>query len=224
MNEIATFSIFKFDDFKSKFWALSQMQFAHQSLKSTKNQSFYKLMGSGKQGFRPWADFSTFALFQVWDSIEAAEDFQQTSSLFLRYQKKASYVKAYFLQPLTIRGQWNTNSIFKSVLPQTPEVNEAIVALTRASIRRSKLLEFWETVPPANAVLKSQKDLIYAKGFGELPFVEMATFSHWETYDAMLNYVYHTQGHRNAIQKTRAQNFFKEELFATFKILAIKEY
>lgn len=221
MNEIATFSIFKFDDFKSKFWALSQMQFAHQTLKSTKNQSFYKLMGSGKQGFQPWADFSTFALFQVWNSIEAAEDFQQTSSLFLKYQKKTTEVKTYFLQPFTVRGQWNTKSIFKSVLPQKPEANEAIVALTRASIRRSKLMKFWKTVSSANAALNAQKDLVYAKGFGELPFIEMATFSHWEAHDAMLNYVYHTQGHRNAIQKTRAQNFFKEELFATFRIIRI---
>ncbi|MDN6310055.1 MAG: DUF3291 domain-containing protein [Psychroflexus sp.] len=224
MNEIATFSIFKFDDFKSKFWALSQMHFAHQTLKTTKNQSFYKLMGSGKQGFRPWADFSTFALFQVWDSIEAAEDFQQSSTLFLKYQKNASDVKTYFLQPLTIRGLWNTESIFKPTLPQKPGEKEAIVALTRASIRRSKLLKFWESVPSANAILNAQKHLFYAKGFGELPFVQMATFSHWETHEAMLNYVYHSQGHRNAIQKAREQNFFKEELFATFRILAIKAY
>lgn len=125
MNEIATFSIFKFDDFKSKFWALSQMQFAHQTLKSTKNQSFYKLMGSGKQGFQPWADFSTFALFQVWNSIEAAEDFQQTSSLFLKYQKRQPKSKLTFYNRSQfavsgIRNQFSSQFYRKSLKQMKP--------------------------------------------------------------------------------------------------------
>lgn len=218
MSQLVTFSIFKFDKLSSKYWALSQMQLAHSQIKKTKGQSFYKLMGSGRQGFKPWPDFSTYALLQVWDSIEAVNEFQNNSDIFKSYQKQATEIKTYFLEPFHTRGQWNQKSIFKAEASE-PDKSEEIVSLTRASINKCKVFKFWKTVPSAQLALNAQKDLIYAKGFGEYPLFEMATFSHWKTYEAMRKYAYQTSGHQQAIKATRKDNLFKEELFASFRVI-----
>lgn len=221
MSQLVTFSIFKFDTMSSKYWALSQMQLAHSQIKKLKGQSFFKLMGSGQQGFKPWPDFSTYALLQVWDSIEAANAFHNNSNIIKSYQKHTTEIKIYFLRPFHVRGQWHQKSIFKAEDNQ-PDKNEEVVSLTRASINKRKIFKFWKTVPSAQLALNAQKNLIYAKGFGEYPLIEMATFSHWETYEAMRKYAYQTEEHQQAIKATRKGNLFNEELFASFRVSKIE--
>ncbi|SEA41207.1 hypothetical protein [Psychroflexus halocasei] len=221
MSDYVTFSVFKFDNTGSKYWALSQMQLAHTQLKKVKGQSFYKLMGSGQQGFKPWPDFSSYALLQVWDSKEAAKDFLDNSVIFKKYKNHSKKITTYFLQAFKARGQWNQKSIFKVEASQ-PDRIEEIVSLTRASVNKRKIFKFWKTVPAAQLTLNAQTDLIYAKGFGEYPLTEMATFSHWKTYDAMRKYAYKSKGHQQAIKATRKNHLFKEEMFASFRILKIE--
>lgn len=223
MSQLVTFSIFKFDQFNTKYWAFSRMQFAHQKLKNLEGQSFYKLMGSGKQGFKPWPDFSTYALLQVWDSIEDAEHSINQSEILNGYYTKAFQTKIYFLKAFQSRGQWNKKKVFKTTA-NLPAEDEEIVSLTRASIRKRKLLKFWKTVSLAHATLDTQKNLIFAKGFGEYPFIEMATFSHWKSHEDMLNYAYKEKEHQKAIKTTKVCDLFREELFASFKILKLKQF
>ncbi|MGB6151422.1 MAG: DUF3291 domain-containing protein, partial [Pricia sp.] len=62
MAQITTLSIFKFTSLKSKIWAFAMMQFAHAPLRRVQGQEVYKLLGSGKSGFNPLPDWSTYAI------------------------------------------------------------------------------------------------------------------------------------------------------------------
>lgn len=60
-------------------------------------------------------------------------------------------------------------------------------------------------------------DSSYTKGIGEVPIIQMATFSIWKSKESVSNFAYGSSEHRIAIQKTRELNWYKEELFARFK-------
>ena len=58
----------------------------------------------------------------------------------------------------------------------------------------------------------------FFKGIGELPFVQQATFSIWESEDDINNFAYSNTSHKNIVSKTKKQKWYKEDLFARFHI------
>ncbi|MBK9459894.1 MAG: hypothetical protein IPN94_10800 [Sphingobacteriales bacterium] len=64
MSQIITTTFFKVESFSNKWWAFTQMQFGHSSLKNIEGLTFYKLLGSGaKNGFSSIPNFGTYVLF-----------------------------------------------------------------------------------------------------------------------------------------------------------------
>jgi hypothetical protein len=59
-------------------------------------------------------------------------------------------------------------------------------------------------------------DLLYTKGIGEVPIIQMATFSLWKNMDAILNFAYKNEYHKKAIALTKSYNWYKEEMFSRF--------
>ncbi|MFN5849688.1 MAG: DUF3291 domain-containing protein, partial [Chitinophagales bacterium] len=59
--------------------------------------------------------------------------------------------------------------------------------------------------------------LIYTKGIGEAPLVQMATFSIWESAETLRNFAYNSPEHLEAIKKTRELDWYQEEMFARFQ-------
>ena len=59
--------------------------------------------------------------------------------------------------------------------------------------------------------------LIYTKGVGEVPIIQMATFSVWENLESLKNYAYNSLEHREAIKKTHKIDWYKEEMFTRFQ-------
>lgn len=193
------------------------MQFAHKPLQKTQGQSFYKLMGSGKDlGFNPWPDWSVYSLLQVWENEAAADQFFQTSPIFKKYENQASTIWTLYMRNSKAHGAWSganpftvSTSLDKNILP--------VAIITRASIKVSKLAKFWSYVPTSEKPLKSNKELLYTKGIGEAPIIQMATFSLWSSMEAMKAFAYGSKEHQEAIHKTRKLNWYKEELFARFQ-------
>jgi len=56
-------------------------------------------------------------------------------------------------------------------------------------------------------------------GIGENPFLDQATFSIWESPEAMKKYAYQSFDHSDVIKLTRDRKWYSEELFARFAIL-----
>ncbi|HRD42629.1 MAG TPA: DUF3291 domain-containing protein, partial [Ferruginibacter sp.] len=109
------------------------------------------------------------------------------------------------------------NTLFETFEPPVDE-NKPIAILTRATLRLSRLKEFWQNVPPVSAKLQQAKGLILSVGIGEIPLVKQATFSVWQSLDDMKAFAYSQKEHAEVIQKTRQRNWYSEELFSRFKI------
>lgn len=198
------------------------MQFAHGPLQKTKGLLLYKLMGSGKQlGFNPLPDWSTYAMLKIWRNKEDAESFWTNSKLASQYKKRSSAQWSIRMQVIKSHGEWGGSNIFEPYL--IADISPARIAvLTRATIKRSKLRVFWKSVPNAQKGIFTSQKLQYTKGIGEIPFINMATFSIWDSLEALNDFAYRSKGHKQAIKLTKELSWYSEELFARFAILEEK--
>lgn len=216
-QQITTISFFKYPNFKSKVWAFGMMQFAHAYLQKTKGLDFYKLMGTGKgMGFNPFPDWSVYTILQVWDSEESAIEFVENSDLMHKYKNNSSEQWTVFLKNITAHGEWSGKNPFQKDVSVDANIGP-IAVVTRATIKARYLRTFWKYVPTSEKPLIDNSDLIYTKGIGEVPAVQMATFSLWKSMDAVKKFAYESKEHQIAIQKTRSLGWYKEELFSRFK-------
>lgn len=217
MNQISTITFFRFDSLAARSWAFAKIAGRQRGLKGITGQSFYKLMGSGRgRGFHPLPDWSVYSLVQVWDDEIDAEHFLAESSLMQRYRSQADEVCTLFLKALRARGAWSGRNPFVSHTAPDPD-NPLRAVITRATIKVSCLKKFWSYVPLSEQRLASSPGLIFAKGVGEAPFLNMATFSLWENEESLRAYAYQDEGHRGAITRTRDYGWYSEELFSRFQ-------
>jgi hypothetical protein len=217
MSQITTITFFRFAKFPDKLWGFSMMQFAHKHLRQVKGQSFYKLMGSGKgEGFNYWPDWSVYSLLQVWGREEDARQFFEQSALIKDYHTHSSEIWTIYMKSISTKGAWSGGNPFQPSLILDSE-NEFLVIITRATIQWKYLRSFWQYVPISYRTLKENPGLIYTKGIGEVPVMQMATFSLWKNRESLKAFAYQGKEHRGAIEKTRQLNWYKEELFSRFQ-------
>jgi hypothetical protein len=216
MSQITTLTFFKYPNFKGKLWAFWMMQFAHKPLSRIKGLQVYKLMGSGKAGFNPLPDWTVYSLLQVWDSEADALVFFSRSELMSRYRKKSSEQWTIYMKGIMAKGAWSGKKPFDKSDALDAE-NPLISVITRATIKSNYFFKFWKYVPTSQAPLAGNKGLIYTKGIGEVPFLQMATFSIWKDKASLMDFAYNSKEHQTAIKKTRDLDWYKEELFSRFQ-------
>ncbi len=218
MQSISTLTLFRFSTLSDKIWAFFQMQFAHAHMSKTPGLQFYKLMGSGRNlGFNPLPDWGVYAILSVWDNEKSAHLFFQQAAIFKRYQSHSSENWTVFMKVIQAKGLWAGGNPFN---PSTDidKSNPLIAVITRATIRTRKLLQFWRYVPTSQRPIQDGcPGLLYTKGIGEVPLLQMATFSIWKSMDDLKNFAYHSPEHQVAIKKTRELNWYKEEMFIRFQ-------
>ena len=216
MSQVTTITFFKMNSLSAKVWAFFMMQFGPAKLAKIEGQEFYKLMGSGRGlGFNPRPDWSVYVLLQIWNDVEYAEVFLRKNKFLSTYKDKAHESATVFLRNIASHGTWDGKNPFQKVMAEVDESKPRVI-LTRATIKRSKLRKFWSYVPTSQKPIQNAKGLIYTKGVGELPLIQMATLSAWESQEDMMAFAYSSEEHRKAIQLTRELNWYKEELFARF--------
>ena len=218
MNSITTLTLFRFVNLRKKVWAFRQMQYAHAALVSIQGLQFYKLLGSGRElGFSPFPDWGVYALLGVWDDEKSAEVFFEKATIFRQYKANSSEQWTIFMKTLSAKGVWagKTPFVQSSELDQN---NALIAVITRATIKPAKLLQFWSYVPTSQRPIQMGcPGLIYTKGIGEAPLVQMATFSIWESLDALKSFAYNSPEHKEAIKRTHKIDWYIEEMFARFQ-------
>jgi len=185
-----------------------------------KKIKFFKLLGSGKNGtFDIHPDLNQWGiLFTADDQHVKAPDFIYKYFTFFRCD-----VKEFLLQPLEGHGLWDKKKIFGE-LGQPVNNEGAIAVLTRATIRIKRLKNFWSNVESVANKMHLAKGLLISYGIGEMPWLKQATFSVWENIDAMKDFAYKLQQHKDVIHKTRSESWYKEEMFARFRILSVKGF
>jgi heme-degrading monooxygenase HmoA len=212
---VVVVSLFKYAGFLNKFWAFTMMQFAHGYLKDVEGLRFYRVLGTGAgKGFSWYSDFSTYALLTVWETEAQADRFLEESELYAQYRARSQEMVSVYMTPLRSHGQWSGQNPFK---PDGQAEGDITAVITRATIANRQLLRFWRQVPRTSASLERFSGLICAKGIGEWPIKQMATFSIWKDEESMKAYAYHNSDHLKAIKKTRQLNWYTEELFARFR-------
>jgi heme-degrading monooxygenase HmoA len=214
--QITTLSLFKYTSLRNKFWGLKMMQFAHKDLVTTKGLTFYRLLGSGRgKGFNPFPDWSVYCLLQVWESEDAAYSFFQSSDLIKKYTDRSDELFTLYMKNISAGGTWVGKTPFEKGVDLDPELPIAVI--TRATIKWNWLLRFWKYVPTSQEALNGNEGLIYTKGIGEVPIVQMATFSLWKNFEAVKQFAYNSKQHQEAIKRTRENEWYREELFARFQ-------
>lgn len=189
------------------------MQKGGQLLNQHSGMLFSKLMGTGRgAGFSVIPNFKLYSMLTVFESAEHFHDFTR-SPLWLNYQNKSIESFTVVLNPLETKGSWNKQNPFTNGAPATTELRAVI---TRASIRKRKLVQFWKQVPATSRAIEAAKQRIFSVGIGELPLIEQATFSLWESSEAIHNFAYKNAAHKKAVRDTPRINWYSEEMFARF--------
>jgi heme-degrading monooxygenase HmoA len=214
-EQVTTITFFKYASLSAKFWGFLMMQYAHSDLTKVEGLSFYRLMGSGKgKGFNPRPDWSVYSLLQVWESEACASNFFASSILIGKYDLRASECYTLYMKNISAGGTWVGKNPFIKGADLDP--TQPVAVITRATIKWNWLFRFWKYVPTSQKPLEGNKGLIYTKGIGEVPIVQMATFSLWKDFEAVKEFAYNSEQHKEAIRKTRKNEWYREELFSRF--------
>ena len=192
-----------------------------------KNISFYKLMGCGKNGtFDKHPDWQQWGILAVHNNINETKNLIESSinkSLYGSLINKWMQIFTcetwtILLEPIEGHGKWDGKEPFGSLAKQT-NYNGLIATLTRATIKLSKLKAFWQNVAAAANEMAAAKGFVTSVGIGEMPYIKQATFSIWESKDAMKAFAYQMHQHTAIIQKTRKEKWYSEDMFVRFKPL-----
>ena len=218
--QVVTISFYRFDTRLARLWAFVMMGFARVDLARLSSLRFWKLCGSGTgEGFTPRPNISVYAILCVWPNQAIAEDSIENTRVFARYERMSAENWTIFLGTTSTRGKWSGTTPFEA---DHTFSGGPIAALTRATIKPSILMKFWDRVPAISDVIGTNEDVMFKIGIGEVPFFHQITFSIWPDTKSMAAFARHDGPHAKAIQAVRDGMWFKEELYARFNVLATK--
>ena len=174
-------------------------------------------MGTSKSGsFDMRPDFNQWAMLLTSDEIVMAiPSFVNAYCSFFHCD-----MRQFIMEPVTGHGSWDGKQLFKS-FSQVNSHEAPIAVLTRATIRFSRLKNFWNNASRVAKKMNTAQGLLVSYGVGELPFIKQATFSVWENESCMIDFAYKTDEHTEVIRRTRKDDWYKEELFVRFRIISV---
>ena len=197
-------------------YTFNKKLFNHDGLK------FIKLLGTGsKDGFSIIPDFTSYVMISVWESDVLRKKFTNKNKLFKEIINKSSKRVEIKIDPYNYVGSWNGINPF---INKSSYKEGKIIVLTRARVRLNKLINFFISTSSAAKSINSKKGAEYYKGVGELPIIEQATISRWESEQSMKDYAYSDKSHLKIIHKARKNKWYSEELFVRSNIISLKEF
>jgi hypothetical protein len=205
---------------RSVYGALMRMGLDRPELRRTPGLQFWRLLGCARgPAFGPW-DARRYALFTVWEAPAALDAFEARSAIMAAYRRAADEIWTVRLAPLRWHGAWGGADPFAGARPAGDSYAGPWAILTRASLRPRHLAAFVRAAGPVSARLPGQPGLIASIGLGEAPLIYQATFSLWADLPGVQRFAYHENQHAGVVRRTRAEGWYREDLFARFRPLA----
>lgn len=220
-DPIVTVSLIHYSGWRHRWWAFTQMGLGPGALAEVAGLRFIKLLGSGGgNGFSIWPNFGAYALVASWESEARARQFFAEHAYWQNIKRHSNEQLTAYLRTAMVHGRWDGQEPFTPTAQY--EAPAPVAVITRATIRPEKVVQFWRYVPRVSASVAEQSACLLSIGIGEYPLFMQATFSIWENGKAMQDYAYRSRHHREAVEKTRELQWYKEELFARFAVSHIE--
>jgi spheroidene monooxygenase len=212
-----TLSTYRFARAADAAWGFLQMQMARGPLARTPGIGFHKLFGSGSgASFHPKPNFYVWGILAAWPDRQTADRALATGPVFRSFADRAAESFTAVLTPVHAAGSWDGQQPFDVTRSATPP--SPIGILTRATIKPSSVLSFWRDVPGVSASLLERGGAQFAIGLGEVPWFHQVTVSIWPDVPTMHRFAYAAGPHAEAIRHAKAKGWFKEDLFARFRV------
>jgi len=216
-TKIVSLSFYRFDGLAGRLWAFSQMAFARLSLPRTKGIGFWKLFGSGTgEGFTPVPNTAVYAILATWPDAETARAQTAYAPVYRGYQRRASEHWTVLLETASARGLWDGTQPFAA---SGAPLDAPLAALTRATLRKRTMLQFWKRVPRISDAIGADRNVAFKIGLGEVLWLQQVTFSIWPDTDPVAAFARRDGPHARAIRAVREGKWFREELYARFRII-----
>jgi len=180
---------------------------------------FWKLLGTGTGDTFTVrdADSHHWALLTVWQSAAEAAEFEK-SSVVRSWQSIARTSGRLELSPVSSRGTWGGVTPFFATKPSMTAAPIAVI--TRARVKPRYWWRFNRAVPPVSQDLYNRDGVLLRFGIGEAPVGLQGTFSIWRDSEAINNFAYRSAAHTKVVADTETFNWYSEELFARFFVVA----
>ncbi len=186
---IATFHVTRYDRIRD---GMPHMYFDRALLRGADGLRFWRLLGTPDP--RQWA------MFAVWEDEAALDGFG--GPIPDRWASAPEH-REWRLRPVRWHGEWGGVDPFAGAEPV--EAEGPLAVFTRASVRLRSTREFRRATPDVPGGILA----------GEWPIARQATFSVWESVEALQAF---RRGHADVIRRTRERGWYSEELFARFAI------
>jgi heme-degrading monooxygenase HmoA len=176
---------------------------------------FWRLLGTGDgDDTGRGADLSRSAVFAVWEDEGFLDSFLADSRLARRWRtaEESWHVR---LRSIGGHGTWKGFDPLAGL--DTGTAAGPVAIITRANVRRGSWRAFGAASEVVDAELRRAPGLVDVVGIGETPVGSLATFSLWESLDAARNFAYSMPDHVDVVRRTRAENWYAEEMFARFE-------
>lgn len=211
-------------------WAWMRLVQGTGALKEVPGLMFSKVMGSGAGGgfgLRPSPSHQ--GLVTLFDHVDSARAFLGGPTT-QAYRERAADFWYGLLEVESARGAWDGQAWGATQATQLGTLCRAandddpvpdlrpLAALTRASIRPARAMEFWRNAPAAQAAMQHARGCTLAMGLGEAPLIRQCTFSLWKDTPSMLDYA-HKGAHQQAIEAAYRHQYFSESLFVRMRLL-----
>lgn len=201
----------------SRLWGYARFVLGGLALRGVQGLRFSRQLGSGHEGgFGVRPSGTRQGLFLVFDDESAAGAFIRSprADAYRRHARELCLVK---LAPYSVRGSWGGIAPVPSA---AAPASGPVAALTRASIRPLKAARFWAQAPASQVQLEASQGCRLAVGLGEAPLLRQATFSLWDSLEAMNAYA-RSGAHQEAIRQSMSGGFFSESMFVRFVPLSV---
>lgn len=215
----ASFHLIRYPAGEAAREGFSRMGRDRPQLRRTPGLRFWRLLGTGAgSDMTVSADFRRWALLAFWRSEDDLDAFLTSSPIPARWDDLGA--ERYDLRLATVRahGAWaRARFSIDRAAPLAP--TDPVAVLTQAAMRPRGIPRFWSAVPGPSNAIGQHPDHLVSVGIADIPIVRQATFSLWRSLAGVQDYAYRGEAHRTVVERTRAEGWYRSDLFARFRIL-----